>query len=409
MRKSLLAMVAFAPLTFAQTQTYTYTYDGLPLPVYPDDWDTAAVASILVPRSILVANVTASVQVQFNGVGNLNVFLWSAEGTRSKLLERNCGGLQNVDTTFDDSASSRYSDFCPSEAGRGPFRGNEPLANSRNQNAFGYWKLAVENNGSEGTGYLTGFSITITGTPLGPPVMGPNTIVSTASFVRGSVAPGEQLAIFGANLGPAGGVRAGAGANLPTTLGPTSVSFDGVTVPLYFAGDRLVAAQAPTNLSPGATTSIQVISASGSSNVVRLPVVPAKPGVFTYEAGGSGQAKAINQDGTMNGDGSINGSDRPAAPGSIIQIFAAGLGPVDPPIPQGAVAPTSPLSVATLPISATIGGRAAVVTHAGAAPGQVGMYQVNIMVPALAPSGANGLVVVAGGNPSQSGVSIQVR
>jgi uncharacterized protein (TIGR03437 family) len=402
-------MVALAPLAFAQTQTYTYSYAGLPLPIYPDDWDTAAVAAILVPRGLLISNVTASVQVQFSGVGNLNVFLWSAEGTRSKLLERNCGGLQNIDTTFDDNAPSRYSEFCPSEPGRGPFRGNEPLANARNQNAFGYWKLAVENNGNDSTGYLTGFSITITGTPLGPPAIGPNTIVSTASLASGSVAPGEQLALFGVNLGPAGGVRAGAGANLPTNLGQTSVSFDGIPAPLFFAGDRLVAAQVPTNLIPGSTTNIQVVSASGASRVVSLPVVPSKPAIFTHEAGGNGLAKAINQDGSTNGDGSLNSSDRPAPQGSVIQVFASGLGPVDPPIPQGTPAPVSPLSVATMPISANIGGRAAVVTYAGAAPGQVGVYQVNIAVPALTPSGANSLVLIAGGNPSQSGVFIQVR
>ena len=111
----------------------------------------------------------------------------------------------------------------------------------------------------------------------------------------------------------------------------------------------------------------------------------------------------------MNGDGSINGSDKAAATGSVIQVWASGLGPVVPAIPQGTLAPASPLSVATLPISATIGGRAAVVTYAGAAPGLVGMYQVNILVPALTPSGANSLVVTAGGNPSQSGVYIQTK
>jgi uncharacterized protein (TIGR03437 family) len=143
--------------------------------------------------------------------------------------------------------------------------------------------------------------------------------------------------------------------------------------------------------------------------VVSLPVVPSKPAIFTHEAGGNGLAKAINQDGSTNGDGSLNSSDRPAPQGSVIQVFASGLGPVDPPIPQGTPAPVSPLSVATMPISANIGGRAAVVTYAGAAPGQVGVYQVNIAVPALTPSGANSLVLIAGGNPSQSGVFIQVR
>jgi adhesin/invasin len=111
----------------------------------------------------------------------------------------------------------------------------------------------------------------------------------------------------------------------------------------------------------------------------------------------------------MNGDGTIDASHQPAAPGSVIAVYATGLGPVNPPIPQGTRAPASPLSVATLPITATIGGRQAVVTYAGAAPGLVGTYQVNILVPALTPSGANRLLLSAGGNFSQDGVRVQIR
>ena len=169
MRKLIVTLLVFVPLAFTQTQTFTYTYTGLPLPVYPDDWNTVAVTRMFVGRSIQISKVTASVQVQFSGVGDLNVYMWSPDGTRTKLLERNCGSLVNIDTTFDDSASSKYADACPVEAGRGPFRGNEPLANWNNQNAYGYWRLGVENNGSSRTGLVTGFSITITGTAPGRP------------------------------------------------------------------------------------------------------------------------------------------------------------------------------------------------------------------------------------------------
>src|SRR5512142_2339754 len=120
MRKLLPALMMFASLALCQTQTFTYTYSGLPLPIFPDDWNTSSIASILVPKSISVTKVTASVQVQYSGVGDLNLFLWSPSGTRTKLLERNCGGLQNIDTSFDDSASAMYHDVCPTEPGRGP-------------------------------------------------------------------------------------------------------------------------------------------------------------------------------------------------------------------------------------------------------------------------------------------------
>ena len=407
MRKFVLLLAAVAPLAFSQPQTLTYTYTGLPLPIYPDDWNTWSIINIFVPKSLSVTKVTASVQVQYAGVGDLNVYLWSANGTRTKLLERNCGSLQNIDTTFDDNAPTRFSNTCP-QPGSGTYQGNEPLANSVNQNSYGIWSLGVENNGGSNTGLFTGFTLTITGTTLGPPVITSNSVVSSSSFNSGVLAPGDQVALFGANLGPTPGIRAGAG-NLPTSLGGTAVTFDGVPAPLFYVSGGFVAAQTPTSLTPGTNTSIKVTTGTGSSIAVSIPVVPANPGIFTVDVGGNGQAKAINQDGTQNGDGTVTGSDKPVPRGNVIQLFASGLGPLSPAIPQGTPAPTSPLSTTTLPVTATIANVPATVQYAGAAPGLIGVYQVNVQVPLAAPSGADRITLTAGGNSSQIGATIQVR
>jgi uncharacterized protein (TIGR03437 family) len=408
MHKILLTFLAVAPLAFAQ-ETFTYTYDGLPLPIFPNGSNVWSIANIFVPRSIQVSSVTVYAQVQYSGVGDLNLYFWSANGTRTKLLERNCGNLQNIDTTFDDSASAMFNSVCPQPGAGGPYRGNQPLANSKNENAFGFWSLGVENNGSGNTGLLTGFAITINGTDLGPPSFTSDTVVSSTSFQSGSVAPGDLISIFGTNLGPTGGVRAPAGQSLPTSLGSTTVTFDGNSAPLYYVSDRYVSVQAPTGLTTASLTKIQVNSSSGSSLAIPVPVVPANPGIFTYQAGGKGQAKAINQDGSLNGDGTNTGSDKPAPAGTIIALYATGLGPVDPPITQGTAAPSSPLSTTTLPINATIAGRSATVYWAGAAPGLIGAYQVNVLIPLGTPSGSARLVLSSAGNDSQAGVTIQIQ
>jgi uncharacterized protein (TIGR03437 family) len=283
------------------------------------------------------------------------------------------------------------------------------LANSAGQNAFGYWRLGIENNGSSKTGTLTGFSITITGTVLGPPAIGPNTVVSTSSFESGAVAPGDQVTLVGVNLGPSNGVRADPATKLPTSLGGTTVTFDGVSAPIYYASDSFVSVHVPMGLSPGATTNVRVNAPNGSTSNVPLPVYTARPGIYTHEAGGKGQAKAMNQDGSLNGDGSINGSDHAASIGTTISVYATGLGPVNPAIAEGTPASAATLSSTTLPVTASIGGRTATVTWAGAAPGMVGVYQVNITIPPLAPSGAARLVLMVDGNSSQSGVTVQVR
>jgi uncharacterized protein (TIGR03437 family) len=408
MRKLMLALGLLASTAFSQTQTFTYSYSGLPLPIYPDDWNTVTVITLLVPRSLAISRVTASVTAQYSGVGDINLFLFSAAGTRTKLLERNCGGLQNINATFDDSAATNFRDTCPSAATQGTYRGNEPLSNSVNENAFGFWRIAVENNGSDRSGTISGFSVTITGTPVGPPIIGPNTIVSAATMQGGPIAPGDQVALFGANLGPTEGIRANATTTLPTSLGGTSVTFDGAAAPIYYSSAGLVVVHAPVSLAAGSVSRIQVTSSSGSSGTVAMAVAPSKPGVLTYDTGGVGQARAFNQDGTLNGDGSTAGSTA-ATPGSFISVYTTGLGTVNPQLPTGAPAPASPLSTTTLPITANIAGRAATVSWAGAAPGQVGVYQVNILVPVGTPAGAARILVSADGNASQHGATVQIR
>jgi uncharacterized protein (TIGR03437 family) len=413
MKRTILLLAALAPLTFAQTLTSTFSYSGLPVPILPQSSNSYAAVRLLVTKSLVISSVTASVQVSYSGVGDLNVFLYSPSGTRTKLLEKNCGNLVNIDTTFADAptATTRYASFCPAEAGRGPYQGNEPLANSQGQNALGYWLLAVQNNGSGNSGLVTGFSLNITGTLAGPPVILPQTIVSYADFKGGPVAPGDLISVFGANLGPANAVQAGS-ATLPTSLAGTTVQVNGTTVPIFSVGNQLVNIHAPASLVPGSSATIKVTSTFGSSGTVTLPVVPAKPSVLTYESGGGGQAKALNQDGSVNGNGTVtlDGSDKPAAAGSIIQLFASGLGATNPPVPDGGPAPSSPLSLATLPISATIAGLPATVTYAGSAPGLIGVYQVNVQIPAGTPSGgAAALVLTAGGNASQDTVTIAIK
>jgi uncharacterized protein (TIGR03437 family) len=408
MRKLILALGVLAAATVGQAQTFTYSYNGLPLPIYPDDWDTITVISILVPRSMTLSKVTATLQAQYNGVGDLNVYLYSPIGTRSKLLERNCGSTQNINATFDDSAAAKFSEACPAASTQGTFRGNEPLANSNGENAFGYWRIAIENNGSnDRSGTITGFSVSLTGTSLGPPFVAPNTIVSVAGLTGGPIAPGDQVAVFGANLGPVEGVRASTSTALPTSLGGTTVSFAGASAPIFYASSGLVIVQAPTSLAPGSTT-IQVNATNGQSVAVPVAVVQTKPGVLTTDVSGTGQAKASNQDGSRNGDGSVSGSTA-AAPGSIISVYATGLGPLTPPVAQGAPASLTTLSTTTLPVTASIGGRSATVQWSGAAPGQIGVYQVNILVPLGTPAGAARVQLSVENNSSQLGATVQVR
>jgi uncharacterized protein (TIGR03437 family) len=310
----------------------------------------------------------------------------------------------NVDTTFDDAAPSKYADFCPAEAGRGPFRANEPLSNFNSaDSSIGTWRLAVENNGSDSrVGWLRSYTLQITGTPQLGPSFRAETILNSASARGGVIAPGEAITILGVGLGSGTGATASPGP-WPTSLGGVRVSINGTDIPLAYTSSFRIDGQVPYDLVTTGPASVQVRNNDSTSSTVMVNTQFSVPGIYTSGGVGLGQAKAFNQ------DGKLNSPANPARRGEVIALYANGLGPVVPTSPAGQGGPARPLSECSLAVAATIGGLPATVSFAGLAPGYAGTYQVNIMVPANATPGTREVVISNGGNNSQAPVSIEVQ
>jgi len=395
----LLAAVGYAQ----QQETVTYTYNGLPLFIARDSADVISIANISVPRALTITSVTAKLQIDYPNSGDLKVYLFSPTGVRTILLEHSCS-VAGIDTTFDDSAPQLWKDFCPTELGRAPFRANEPLSNFRAEpSSLGTWRLSLENDSSDSrSGYLTGFSLTITGTRQVTPIFATQTVVNAVNLISGAIAPGELVSIYGAALGPTTPVSAPSG-TLPTTLGGVTVTFDGVAVPIVYASLYRVDVQAPFSLSAGSQTNIQVSSAGSTSRSVAVSLSAAAPGIVTVQPDGTGPVKGVNQ------DGMLNSPTRGAAKGSVVSVYASGLGMVTPALAAGAAPPASPLSMVTAGVAASMGGVPARVVFAGLAPGLPGYYQVNIEVPADSRSGSQQLIISTNGVPSQNGALIQIQ
>lgn len=224
-------------------------------------------------------------------------------------------------------------------------------------------------------------------------------IVNGASFAPGPVAPGSIVSVFGANM--ASSTAQASGLPLPVSLGDVSVSINGIAAPLFYASPSQLNVQVPYEVPPpplGPALPILLVSIGGGSYwALPLPVQPTAPAVFLV----GNRAAALNQDLTLNGD------KNPAAAGSVISVFLTGQGAVVPAVATGRGAPASPLSPATAPFSATIGGKNAEVLFLGLAPGFAGLAQANIRVPAL-PAGDHPLIVTIGGvssNPALIAVS----
>ena len=82
--------------------------------------------------------------------------------------------------------------------------------------------------------------------------------------------------------------------------------------------------------------------------------------------------------------------------------YLTGAGAVTPTVADGAAASSSSLSKVTSTVTATIGSQAAQVPFAGLAPGFVGLWQVNVVVPAGLTQGDYPLVVSVGGQSSNA-------
>jgi uncharacterized protein (TIGR03437 family) len=228
------------------------------------------------------------------------------------------------------------------------------------------------------------------------PTLSVSGVASTASGLHGSVSPGEIIALYGNDLGPATGVpNAGydpsTGA-LPTTLGGVGVSFDGQAAPLFYVSSGQVNVQVPYEVAGKSTTSI-VVSYNGlSSAAVSVPVLAARPGIFGY----NGQALIL----TLSG--AVVDASHPVSRGQSVILFGTGPGLVNPPVPTGKPAPVSPLSQASNPL-AQIGGHSALVSFAGMAPGFAGLLQINLQVPPDAPTGSSvPLAISINGVPAQA-------
>ena len=228
-------------------------------------------------------------------------------------------------------------------------------------------------------------------------------VLNGASLVQTSVSPGEILAILGANLGP--GVLVSAQLNpqnhVTSALGDTQVLFDGVAAPLLYASANQVGVVVPFEVKT--TTKMVVENSAGQTTALSMPVVAATPALFTASELGSGQAAAVNQDGT------VNSAANPAPAGSVISLYATGLGQTKPAGVDGAIATaTAPTN---LTVTVLINGLPAYVAYAGAAPGMIdGSFQVNVRIPPLAPSSSVVPVVLqVGGAVSPPDVWIAVQ
>jgi uncharacterized protein (TIGR03437 family) len=225
-------------------------------------------------------------------------------------------------------------------------------------------------------------------TPVTPAISAGG-VVNAASFTD-HVSPGALATIFGSNF-IGSGESASASLPLPASLGGVSVKVNGQAAPLLYLSTDQINFQIPWETATGSAT-VTVSSSGKQTAAVKVPVVPAAPGLFFQGS------HAIVQ----NFDYSLNSSSNPAQDGALIIAYLTGAGAVSPPVADGAPALSSPTSNVTATVTATIDAQTAEVKFAGLAPNFVGLWQVDVIVPAGLKTGEYPLVISVGGESSNA-------
>lgn len=255
-------------------------------------------------------------------------------------------------------------------------------------------------------------------------------VVNSASYAGGTVAPGELITLFGTGLGPTNLalydpnfiVQNPGIANLPQSLplsalpgAGTSVQFatpGGVfNAPLVYASATQIGAMVPFEIA-ASITQLSVNYAGVLSSAYVLKVQPNLPGIFSADGSGLGQGAILNVVTNASGssDYTINSGANPAVKGSTIVLYLTGFGTTNPLSTTYIAAPVSPQVDTATPVSVTIGGQPAVSVSAVPGNSFPGVLQVNVTVPTGAPSGKTVAVTASvGGTPAQDGITMSVK
>lgn len=200
-------------------------------------------------------------------------------------------------------------------------------------------------------------------------------VVQAASF-QPLLAPGSILSIFGAGL-PQGNDAADA------------VLWNGQRLPIFFSdGFQLNTALPEGEAGPG---TLQLASRFGAQSLA-LETQPLAPAIFSL---GNGGAAIVNQ------DGSLNSPQSPAVRGQFITLYGTGFGSTE--------GGSGNLRNILVPPTIQFEDSELRPQFAGLAPGFVGLYQLNVLLPGNLRPGLNQNIRLRQGSVSSPDLRISVR
>ena len=233
------------------------------------------------------------------------------------------------------------------------------------------------------------------------------TQVGNAAGGASFIAPNTWVAIFGTRLAKAGDTRIWQASDfvnnqMPASLDGVTVSVNGKAAFVYYISPTQVNVLTPPDALQG-TVTVQLTNNGAASAAFSVPAQPIGPAFFMFQGGPYVAATHVNGS-LLGAPGLYPGSSTPAQPGELVVLYANGFGPTSTPVVSGSASQTGTL---VTPPAITIGGLPATVQFAGLV--TPGLFQLNVVVPAGAPSGDNAVVATYNGTEASPVALITVQ
>jgi uncharacterized protein (TIGR03437 family) len=231
-------------------------------------------------------------------------------------------------------------------------------------------------------------------------------VLNAGDSIPAVLSPGAVVSLYGERLGPIKGVAAPIEeGKFPTQAGGVRVLVGDTPARLLYVSATQINAILPFDLGDAPMAQVVVERDGVRGNVFAMTVTETAPGPFQQASPNASFGAILNQDGTLNSPAN------PASAGSVVALWASGLGAFSPPLADGEiVGTTGPFPGLAAEISVEFGGIPAEIQYAGAAPGlAAGIAQINFVVPAGLPPGTAPVQIRAGERQSYPFTHIALR
>ncbi len=219
----------------------------------------------------------------------------------------------------------------------------------------------------------------------GSPLINYQGVTDNVTFAAGSVVcPGDIAVVKGEQFSfasAANGLAITGQVPWPTSLGGVGISVNGEAAPLYYTFYGQIAFEIPMDTKVGtALVAITRDDGSPASNPASVTVAARAPGIDVITNASNG--------------GSVPSASSPAHAGDTLTLWSFGLGLTSPAALTGQPPPYPPLAQLIDTPTVSFGTGSAIVPPVTATPGFAGLspqyptlYQVNVTIPANAPTG----------------------